>query len=128
MTASLDKRRHLELEGTRNIRDLGGYQTVDGRTTRWKTMLRADNLDALVFRVLVEADALDEAMGNFLYRDRIQLSVYAKGSGAKGLRPSRFHQPAMALHTTLALAAFVLRWPCLSTSSRSHFSAGCLAM
>ncbi len=47
MTASIDKRRHLELEGTRNIRDLGGYQTVDGRTTRWKTMLRADNLEKL---------------------------------------------------------------------------------
>ena len=47
MTASLDKKRHLELEGTRNIRDLGGYQTVDGRTPRWKTMLRADTLEKL---------------------------------------------------------------------------------
>jgi protein-tyrosine phosphatase len=47
MTASLDKKRHLELEGTRNIRDLGGYHTVEGRTTRWKTMLRADNLEKL---------------------------------------------------------------------------------
>ncbi len=41
--------------------------------------LRADNRDALVYRVLVEADVVDEAMGDFLYRDRIQLSVYAKG-------------------------------------------------
>ena len=41
--------------------------------------LRADNLDALVFRVLVEADVLEEAMSDFLYRDRVQLSVYSKG-------------------------------------------------
>ena len=47
MTKSLDLKRHLDLEGTRNIRDLGGYQTINGRTTRWKTMLRADNLEKL---------------------------------------------------------------------------------
>ena len=40
---------------------------------------RADNLDALVFRVLVEADVLDQSMSDFLYRDRVQLSVYSKG-------------------------------------------------
>ena len=45
MTANLDQKRHLDLEGSRNIRDLGGYQTIDGRTTRWKTMVRADNLE-----------------------------------------------------------------------------------
>ena len=44
---SLDPRRHLNLEGVRNIRDLGGYKTIDGRTTRWKIMLRADNLEKL---------------------------------------------------------------------------------
>ena len=40
-------KRHLRLEGTYNVRDLGGYATVDGRTTRWKTLLRADGLDRL---------------------------------------------------------------------------------
>ena len=40
-------RRHLPLEGAYNVRDLGGYSTVDGRTTRWKTLLRADRLDRL---------------------------------------------------------------------------------
>ena len=44
---SLDPRRHLNLEGTRNIRDLGGYRTIDGKTTCWKMMLRADNLEKL---------------------------------------------------------------------------------
>jgi protein-tyrosine phosphatase len=43
MTA-LDPRRHLNLEGTMNVRDLGGYETSDGRTTRWGKYLRADTL------------------------------------------------------------------------------------
>ncbi len=44
MADSLQPRRHLDLEGTYNVRDLGGYRTADGRTTRWKTFLRADSL------------------------------------------------------------------------------------
>ena len=61
-------------------RQAGEVQKLKNAATKTKPYkLRADNLDALVFRVLVEADALDDAMGDFLYRDRIQLSVYAKG-------------------------------------------------
>jgi protein-tyrosine phosphatase len=36
--------RHLPLDGTRNVRDVGGYPTVDGRQTRWRTLLRSDEL------------------------------------------------------------------------------------
>jgi protein-tyrosine phosphatase len=36
--------RHLPLEGAYNIRDLGGYETSDGRTTRWGQYLRSDTL------------------------------------------------------------------------------------
>ena len=39
--------RHLELEGAHNVRDLGGYRMQDGRQTRWKRFLRADNLHQL---------------------------------------------------------------------------------
>lgn len=39
--------RHLALAGSSNIRDLGGYETLDGSITRWKVMLRADNLGEL---------------------------------------------------------------------------------
>ena len=39
--------RHLDLEGAYNVRELGGYQTSDGRITRWKTFLRADSLHRL---------------------------------------------------------------------------------
>jgi uncharacterized protein YfaS (alpha-2-macroglobulin family) len=39
----------------------------------------ADNLDALVYGVLVEADVNNQEMQDFLYGDRTRLSVYAKG-------------------------------------------------
>jgi protein-tyrosine phosphatase len=39
--------RHLPLPGTRNLRDVGGYPTSDGRRTRWRTLLRTDSLDLL---------------------------------------------------------------------------------
>ncbi len=39
--------RRLEIEGTRNVRDLGGYTTKDGRSTRWRRFIRADNMVGL---------------------------------------------------------------------------------
>ncbi len=38
-----EDRRHLALDGTYNVRDIGGYATTDGRTTRWRTLIRADS-------------------------------------------------------------------------------------
>ncbi|OJV91309.1 MAG: hypothetical protein BGO39_27065 [Chloroflexi bacterium 54-19] len=39
--------RRIELEGCYNLRDIGGYATLDGRTTRWGTIFRADGLHRL---------------------------------------------------------------------------------
>lgn len=39
--------RHIPLPGTFNVRDLGGYATVDGRVTQWRRMLRSDSLHKL---------------------------------------------------------------------------------
>lgn len=39
--------RHLPLEGSYNIRDIGGYVTVDGYQTSWKKILRSDSLHRL---------------------------------------------------------------------------------
>jgi protein-tyrosine phosphatase len=36
--------RHLPFEGTRNVRDTGGYPAAGGRVTRWRTLLRSDEL------------------------------------------------------------------------------------
>ena len=42
-----DPSRRIEIEGAFNVRDIGGYETADGRTTRWQTFLRADNVSTL---------------------------------------------------------------------------------
>jgi protein-tyrosine phosphatase len=47
MTETLRLKRRLDLEGTYNVRDVGGYRTQDGRRTRWRTFLRADSLHRL---------------------------------------------------------------------------------
>ena len=47
MSGPLQPARHLDLEGTHNLRDLGGYRTSEGRTTRWRMFLRADSLHQL---------------------------------------------------------------------------------
>jgi protein-tyrosine phosphatase len=39
--------RHLPLEGTPNFRDLGGYETSDGRFVRWGTIYRSGVLSKL---------------------------------------------------------------------------------
>ena len=44
MTADITPSRWLPVEGAYNVRDLGGYRTEDGRMTRWRTFLRADDL------------------------------------------------------------------------------------
>ena len=36
--------RLLAISGTKNFRDLGGYKTTDGRTTKWDMLYRSDNL------------------------------------------------------------------------------------
>ena len=39
--------RRVPLEGSVNFRDLGGYETVDGRRVRWGLVFRSDNLGRL---------------------------------------------------------------------------------
>jgi protein-tyrosine phosphatase len=36
--------RHIEIAGDYNVRELGGYRTTKGATTRWRRFLRADLL------------------------------------------------------------------------------------
>jgi protein-tyrosine phosphatase len=41
------EQRHIPLEGAHNVRDVGGYPTLDGRMTQWRRLLRADSLHRL---------------------------------------------------------------------------------
>jgi protein-tyrosine phosphatase len=45
--ADADPSRKLVFEGCYNFRDLGGYPTADGHTTRWRRLFRADGLARL---------------------------------------------------------------------------------
>ena len=57
-----EKKRYLAFYGTHNFRDLGGYPTIDGRSTRWKTLYRSDHLHKLneIDLRYVEAMRLDK--------------------------------------------------------------------
>ena len=44
MTKHTEHVRALDVEGAYNVRDLGGYETRDGRMTRWGEYLRSDTL------------------------------------------------------------------------------------
>lgn len=44
MTKHTEHVRALDVEGAYNVRDLGGYETRDGRMTRWGKYLRSDTL------------------------------------------------------------------------------------
>ena len=41
----MEPERHIKVEGAFNVRDLGGYETREGRRTQWRRFLRADCLD-----------------------------------------------------------------------------------
>ncbi len=55
---------------------IGGLDPEQRKNMRYK--LKADNLDALVFMILVDAGITDDRMDAYLYRDRIELALYAK--------------------------------------------------
>jgi hypothetical protein len=65
--------RHVALEGQHNFRDLGGYQTVDGRTVKWGEVYRSGELAALTDE---DVDQLAElglrTVVNFLLPDEIE--------------------------------------------------------
>lgn len=50
--------RYLYFRGTKNFRDLGGYQTADGKSLRWGLLYRSDGLDRLTDRDLPRLSAL----------------------------------------------------------------------
>jgi protein-tyrosine phosphatase len=52
------KKRHLALEGAPNFRDLGGYETSDGRTVKWGQLYRSDDLASLTDADLARVGSL----------------------------------------------------------------------
>jgi protein-tyrosine phosphatase len=50
--------RVIHLQGTSNTRDIGGYQTGDLRTVRWRQVIRSDNLSRLTANDFEKLEAI----------------------------------------------------------------------
>jgi protein-tyrosine phosphatase len=87
--------RHLPWDGCLNIRDIGGYPTEDGRETRWKALVRADNLYRL-------SEAGRVALLDYGIRTVIDL----RAPDERAMMPSPFaeHDPDSAALTYLSLS------------------------
>jgi protein-tyrosine phosphatase len=83
-----DPRRLVRLDAVHNFRDMGGYPTLDGRTTQWRKLYRADGL----YR-LTDSD-LDVVRGLGL-RTVIDLRTHAeldeRGTFPREHHPVQFH-------------------------------------
>ncbi len=51
-TENINRSRVLKIPGVRNLRDLGGYKTLDGRTVKWGRLFRSGRLSDLPSRGL----------------------------------------------------------------------------
>lgn len=53
-----DPRRHVQLGGAPNFRDLGGYGTIDGRTVKWGLVYRSGELGRLTDTDIAELERI----------------------------------------------------------------------
>jgi len=66
-------RRHVQLDGQPNFRDLGGYETVDGRSVKWGQIYRSGELPRLTDDDVSELEKMGIAsVVNFLTEDEIE--------------------------------------------------------
>lgn len=75
----LDDGRVLRLGGVRNLRDVGGYPTTDGRRVRWRRLYRSDCLDQL--------DAEGQA---WLVHAGLRSVIDIRGNAERAERPNVF--------------------------------------
>jgi protein-tyrosine phosphatase len=65
--------RHVDLEGQSNFRDLGGYQTTDGRTVKWGQVYRSGELPRLSDADVAHLEMLEiETVVSFLTEKEIE--------------------------------------------------------
>jgi protein-tyrosine phosphatase len=57
--ANKQNNRRIELKGAYNFRDVGGYSTINGKTTDWRKLFRSDNLAKLTKSDLRKIEKLD---------------------------------------------------------------------
>ena len=72
--------RLLALSGCANFRDLGGYESRDGRKTRWRTLFRSDALHQLSASDIEQLATLEQPLVTGLdLRSAMELSKTGTG-------------------------------------------------
>ena len=71
--AAAEPERHIALEGQPNFRDLGGYETTDGRTVRWGQVYRSGELPRLSDNDVAKLEELEiHTVVSFLTENEIE--------------------------------------------------------
>jgi protein-tyrosine phosphatase len=71
--AKVQDRRHVNLEGQANFRDIGGYETEDGRLVNWDRVYRTGELPRLSDKDVTRLEKLGiKTVVNFLTEDEIK--------------------------------------------------------
>jgi len=71
--SNVPQTRHIALHGQSNFRDIGGYETIDGRTVKWGQVYRSGELPRLTDEDVAILQRLDLRMvHNFLLEEEIE--------------------------------------------------------
>ena len=92
--------RVLSWEGCFNVRDIGGYRTDSGGRTRWRSLVRADNLRRLTpagCAALADYGVRTVIVLRAPFELRIDPSPFAVGAAGRGLpgAPAYLHVPVL---------------------------------
>jgi len=96
--------RRIDFEGSFNFRDLGGWETTDGRSVRWKKLYRADSVHRLTD---ADVEKAHQELGVRTLIDlRSDMEVQFGGVGALAeLVVTRYHAPVTSRAVDAPIAA-----------------------
>ena len=79
--------RHIELQGQSNFRDLGGYETRDGRSMKWGEVYRSGRLPKLTEKDVARLESLGiQTVVNLLTADDVEIYGHDRlPAGARGV-------------------------------------------
>jgi protein tyrosine/serine phosphatase len=108
-------RRHVSLEGSLNLRDLGGYESGDGRLVRTGCLYRSDELHALTNADLEAVGALG-----------IRVVFDLRNAEERAARPNRLPLDVELLERAADAPARPLRFHCAAGKDRTGIASAVL--